>query len=879
MILSNLLIASLGIFSVTSSQSSSATNVCLDALSLEPNDGKSFCIHYLFSSSISIPSFASPCLTTDPSDNQLLKSCYELLHELENEVSLPEVSHIGVIEGPVKRGETLPRDGGFFNTGSVPSVTTNIGTYDNYGCFEDGTRGKPLGSPLLNLTGAAADTIQSCVNACSISGQNGIPYRYAGIEPGSCWCSNYISILSVKSSSFCQSTCPSNYGKYCGGVVGGVLHMQIYELKSVNPTSTASVKATSSTSSLKSSVKFSVSTSQSGTISSSKLLSLTTQTSSQKSSSISISSASSSSIQLISSTSTVPTSFTTSNIPSNSLPSITETSSNTKSFGLPPDPPTLPPIVGPTGTESYILPSGTFAYPSELSTPTPSFGLPPDPPTIPPIVGPTGTDSYILPSGTFAYPSEVSTTGKSNPWASLTLEEPEFWTQVPSDAVPGFVESTTTLQPISTATSPPQKVKREYDITAPGSPWLSLLPLNSPDILKEVLPGQVPGWDQHAIAKEKKTKPREYDINAPDSPWLPLLPLNSPEILKEVAPDQVAGWKQQAIVPRSDKMKREYDINAPDSPWKSLLPLTSPEILKEVAPDQVPGWKQQPVSPPPSPAKREYDINAPDSPWRPVLPLYTPSILKSVPEDQVPGWRGQASAPLIPDSEIPPRTKSKPKTKHRRQLGPLPENFLEPPGRPDFIKTHPEKNNNNPLPAPFHKILNAIDPHTGEKLPILTPKPRYSHSKISLDKFPSLKEIGLQQDGRVHHDKDNKDENEDENEDEKTEIAKRIADLQKIRDRRYAHKLHLQGTPKAYAEMREESARRGRKKMKVGKEEERIFRGLGREGGGGGEDVLVDRVGLGEDDSDAEEENWMWKTWSADGGKRKGKGRKIRLER
>ncbi|TGO54909.1 hypothetical protein BCON_0100g00290 [Botryotinia convoluta] len=840
MILSNLLIASLGIISVTSSQSSSATNVCLDALSSEPNDAKSFCIQYLVSSTIPIPSFASPpCLATDPSNNQLFKSCYELLHQLENEVSLPEVSHLSVIEGPVKRGKTLPRDGGFFNTGSVPSVTTNIGTYDNYGCFEDGTRGKPLGSPLLNLIGTAADTIQSCVNACSISGQNVIPYRYAGIEPGSCWCSNYISILSVKSSSFCQSTCPSNYGKYCGGIVGGVLHMQIYELKNVNPTSTTSVKTTS-TSSLKSSVKSSISTSQSETTSSSKLLSLTTQTSSQESSSISESSSSSSSSSSTHSTSSIPTvpGFpTTSNIPSTSLLPIIEISSTTK-----------------------------------------SFGLPPDPATIPPIVGPTGTDSYILPSGTFAYPSEVSTTAKPNPWASLTLEEPEFWTQVPSDAVPGFVEPTTTLQPISTATSPPQKVKREYDITAPDSPWFPLLPLTSPEILKEVLPGQVPGWDQHAIAKEKKLKSREYNTNAPDSPWLPLLPLTSPKILKEVAPDQIPGWKQQAIVPRSDKMRREYDINAPDSPWKPLLPLTSPEILKEAAPDQVPDWKQQSVSPPPSPAKREYDINAPDSPWRPVLPLYTPSILKSVPEDQGPGWRGQASAPLIPDSDIPPRTKTKPKTKHRRQLGPLPENFLEPPGRPDFIKAYPEKDNNKPLPAPFNQMLDAVDPKTGKKLPILKPKPRYSHSKISLNKFPSLKEIGLEQDGREHQ-----------NEDEKIENAKRISDLEKIRDRRYAHKLHLQGTPKAYAEMREKSersTRKGQKKIAMEEWEKRIFMGWGKEQRKGEDDLLlredaiINRVILGGDEQevdDGEEENWIWRKWSGDGGKRK--GRKIRLER
>ncbi|EMR81699.1 putative wsc domain-containing protein [Botrytis cinerea BcDW1] len=878
MILSNLFIASLGIISVTSSQSFSAINVCLDALSSEPNNAKDFCIQFLVSSTIPIPSFASPCLGTDPSDNQLFKSCYEVLHQFEKEVPLPELSHLGLVDEPVKREETLPRDGGFFNTGSVLSVTTNVGTYDNFGCFEDGTRGKPLGSPLLNLTGPAADTIRSCVNACSISGQNGIPYRYAGIEPGFCWCSNYISILSVKTASFCQSTCPSNYGKYCGGIVGGVLHMQIYELKKMNPTSTTSAKTTF-TSSLKSSVKSSISASQSGTTSSSKLLSLTTQTSSQKSSSIS-KSTSSSSTRFTSSISSVPGFSTTSKIPIISLSTIIESSTTTKSFGLPPDPPTIPPIVGPTGTESYVLPPGTFAYPSELPTLTQSFGLPPDPPTIPPIAGPTGTESYILPSGTFAYPSRASTTANPNPWASLTLEEPEFWTQVPSGAVPGYVEPTTTLQPISTATSPSQKFKREYDITAPDSPWLPLLPLTSPEILKEVLPGQVPGWDQHAIAKHKKLKSREYDINAPDSPWFPLLPLTSPEILKEVAPDQVPGWKQQAIVSRSDRTKREYDVKAPDSPWIPLLPPTSPEIFKEVAPDQVPGWKQQSVSPPPTNAKREYDIFSPSSPWRPILPLYTPSILKSVPEDQVPGWRGKASAPLILNFDIPP--KPKPKTKHRRQLGPLPENFLEPPGRPDFIKAYPEKDNNKPLPPPFNKMLNAVDPTTGTKFPTLKTKPRYSHSKISLKEFPSLEEIGLGRDGREHHHKED---------DEDTEEAKRISDLQKIRDRRYAHKLHLQGTPKAYAELAEKTerrARKGRKKMDMEDWEKRIFMAVGSQGKGEEvdpllrDDVIIDRVLLGEDErdgegEDGEAENWIWGTWSGGEGKRK--GRKIRLER
>ncbi|KAF7951663.1 hypothetical protein EAE96_006962 [Botrytis aclada] len=274
-----------------------------------------------------------------------------------------------------------------------------------------------------------------------------------------------------------------------------------------------------------------------------------------------------------------------------------------------------------------------------------------------------------------------------------------------------------------------------------------------------------------------------------------------------------------------------------------------PEILKEVAPDQVSGWKQHAIIPRSAKIKREYDINAPDSPWRPVLPLYTPPILKSVLEDQVPSWRSQASAPLIPNPDVPPRTKSKPKPKpkHRRQLGPLPENFLEPPGRPDFIKAYPEKNTNDPLPpAPFNKLLEAIDPHTGKKLPIRIPnpkpKPNYSHSRISLQIFPSLKEIGLEQDGRGYQDKEdtnkntNANEAENVNESEKSETAKRISDLQKIRDRRYAHKLHLQGTPKAYAQMREESERRGskeRKKMGMEEWEKQILRGVGRGGGEG----------------------------------------------
>ncbi|KAK6595307.1 WSC domain-containing protein [Botrytis cinerea] len=853
MILSNLFIASLGIISVTSSQSFSAINVCLDALSSEPNNAKDFCIQFLVSSTIPIPSFASPCLGTDPSDNQLFKSCYEVLHQFEKEVPLPELSHLGLVDEPVKRGETLPRDGGFFSTESVLSVTTNVGTYDNFGCFEDGTRGKPLGSPLLNLTGPAADTIQSCVNACSISGQNGIPYRYAGIEPGSCWCSNYISILSVKTASFCQSTCPSNYGKYCGGIVGGVLHMQIYELKKMNPTSTTSAKTTF-TSSLKSSVKSSISASQSGTTSSSKLLSLTTQTSSQKSSSIS-KSTSSSSTRFTSSISSVPGFSTTSKIPIISLSTIIESSTTTKSFGLPPDPPTILPIVGPTGTESYILPPGTFAYPSELPTLTQSFGLPPDPPTIPPIAGPTGTESYILPSGTFAYPSRASTTANPNPWASLTLEEPEFWTQVPSGAVPGYVEPTTTLQPISTATSPSQKSKREYDITAPDSPWLPLLPLTSPEILKEVLPGQVPGWDQHAIAKHKKLKSREYDINAPDSPWFPLLPLTSPEILKEVAPDQVPGWKQQAIVSRSDRTKREYDVKAPTVPGYPSFHLPPQKSSKKLPPIKFRSLATHPS---------------------PLHPLH-PQIRSRRPSSRLAGQSFRSSHPQLRYSS---------KTQTENQTSPparaSPRKLPRTSGRPDFIKAYPEKDNNKPLPPPFNKMLNAVDPTTGTKFPTLKTKPRYSHSKISLKEFPSLEEIGLGQDGREHHHKED---------DEDTEEAKRISDLQKIRDRRYAHKLHLQGTPKAYAELAEKTerrARKGRKKMDMEDWEKRIFMAVGSQRKGEEvdpllrDDVIIDRVLLGEDErdgegEDGEAENWIWRTWSGGEGKRK--GRKIRLER
>ncbi|KAF7854177.1 hypothetical protein EAF04_010474 [Stromatinia cepivora] len=817
-------------------------------------------------------------------------------------VTASQSTNVNRINKPSKRGEA---DGGFFNTGSVSSVSTNAGTYENFGCFEDGVRGKPLGSPLLNLTGAPAETIQSCVNACSISGQNGIPYIYAGIEPGSCWCSNYISILSVKSSSFCQSSCPSNSGKYCGGTVNGILYMQIYELKNwsgnANPTSTTSVRASSS-SSLKSSVKSSSLTSQPGSTTS--IL-------------------------------TVSEPSTKSVLPSNSLSPIIEPTITTNSFDIPPDPPTIPPIVGPTGTESYILPSGSFAYPSEVSTTTklnPWASLPlnepdyyttidPDavlgdpvhtPTPLPPfsnldvnsislstITGSSIDSSPSLTSSTSLLPtslsdgsstpySSITTSSPStssislnptDPWAGLTLEEPDFYTQVPSDAVPGVVTPTSILPSVSTETSsstatsfpapPVQKAKREYDITAPDSPWLPLLPLTSPEILKEVPPGQVPGWEQQAIAKKKKLKSREYDINAPDSPWLPLLPLTSPEIEKEVSPGQVPGWEQESLTPPLNKLKREYDITAPSSPWRPLLPLQTPEILKEV------------------------------------------------PLDQVPGWQGQPSAPLIPDSDVSPKSKpkSKPKPKakvkpksklHSRQLGPIPENFLEPPGRPDFIKEFPEKNNNKPLSPPFDKLKDPIDPATGKKIPLK--KPKYSHSKISLRKRPSLKDIGLLQDGRVSVSVSlEKSKNSDDNEEEK----KRKAELRKIYEKEFANKLHLQGTPKAYAEMEENMERRRRRKGQVKdimeEWEKRIFMGLEKGKGEGGEgkewkddpllreDAIINRVLLGEgggdgdgdegdgedgDEGEEEEDSWIWRKWGGrkwSGGKRG--GRKIHLER
>ncbi|CAD6446763.1 15cee036-223d-4850-b857-e5ae1c20e5ea-CDS [Sclerotinia trifoliorum] len=613
-------------------------------------------------------------------------------------------TNVSRINEPSKRGESLPRDGGFFNTGSVSSVSTNPGIYENFGCFKDGGRGKPLGFPLLNLTGAPAETIQSCVNACSTSGQNGIPYTYAGIEPGSCWCSDYISILSVKSSSFCQSSCPSNSGKYCGGTMDGILYMQIYKLRNrsgnVNPTLTTSIR-TSTSSSLRSFVESSSLMPQSGSTTS---------------------------------TLTVPEPSTT------SVLSITSFS----------------PIIKPTIT-------------------TNSFGIPPDPPTIPPIVGPTGTESYILPSGSFAYPSEASTTTKPNPWASLSLDEPDYYTTINPDAVPG--------DPVYTPAPLPSPSNLDVTSISPSTITGSSIDFSS----------STEGSSSIATTPAplvRKFK-REYDITVPDSPWLPLLPLTSPEILKEVPPGQVPGWEQQAIAKEKKLKSREYDINAPDSPWLPLLPLTSPEIEKEVPPGQVPGWEQGSITPPP---------------WRPLLPLHTPEILKEVPSDQVPGWQGQSSTPLIPDSDIPPKPKAKAKAKpkgklHRRQLGPIPENFLEPPGRPDFIKEFPEKNKNKPLPPPFNKLKNSIDPATGKKIPLK--KPKYSHSRISLRKRPSLKDIGLLQDGRVAATLD-KTKNSKDNEKD----IKRKSEWKKINEKEYANKLHLQGIPKAYAEMEEKITRR-----------------------------------------------------------------------
>ncbi|ESZ91173.1 hypothetical protein SBOR_8438 [Sclerotinia borealis F-4128] len=782
--LSNLFIAFLGITSITASQSSNATNVCIDALLSEPGNAKDFCIQYLLLSTIPVPSFASPCLGTNPSENQLFRSCYEVLTQLKKEVPLPTALHFDAIDKPSKRAESLHRDGGFFNTGSVSSVSTSVGTYDSIGCFEDGVRGKPMGSPLLNLTEGPAETIQSCVNACSTMGRNGLPYLYAGIEPGSCWCSNYISILSIRSASFCQSSCPSNSGRYCGGFVGSIPHMQIYELKdwsgNVSPTSTTSGR-TASSSSLRSSTESSSLKSQSRTLMSSSSLSTLSSktTSTQKSSSSSIRSpdisvisttstarnsssslsstpqntfttvsptevkiSSSSSIAsslLSSSPSSFSPSFTSVVIASSpSLNSVSSSSSLSTSQVLAPSsssinslsspPPYISESVASTLTTFELLITSEISSTSlpPIAGPSPTtntFGLTPDSPSIPPIVGPTGTEPYTQFSGTFASPGEVSTTDKPNPWASLSLEEPNYYTQIPSDAIAGYVEPTTTVSTVSSET------------------------------LFSNFPPPFP--------------------------------------------------------PR--KVKREYNINAPDSPWKSLLPLTSPEIVKEVPLEQVPGWEQQLISLPSSRSKRGYDINAPDSPWPPLLPLSRPEIIKEVPLDQVSGWQGQPSAPLIPDSDVPPRPKPKNRL-HRRQFGPIPDDALEPPGRPDFIKKFPEKNNNKPVLPPFDRIKEPVDPKTGKK--ITKSKPKYSHSKISLKKRPSLKDLKLQQNGRPI----------DQSDGTTNEVSK------KEKDPKHDHKLHLQGTPKAYTEMVEKMARieKGRVKNKVEDWQKKIFQGFGR---------------------------------------------------
>ncbi|KAA8567036.1 hypothetical protein EYC84_010120 [Monilinia fructicola] len=993
MALQNLFIAFLGITSVIASQSSSATNFCIEALLTEPGNANDFCIQYLLLGTIPVPSFALPCMSTSPSDQQLFKSCYAILTQLAKETPLPTALHFDEIKRPSKRGKFLARDGGFFNTGSVSSVSTDAGIYENVGCFEDGVRGKPLGSPLLNLTGGPAETIQSCVNACSISGRNGIPYLYAGVEPGACWCSNYISILSIKSSSFCQSSCPSTFGKYCGGTVGGTLYMQVYELKNWsgngNNTSTISVKTISS-SSIKSSL---TSVSQTFTSSSKLLTSTAKTTSTQKPASVSVpksisfsSLVRSSVVSAVSNTSTTrklssslsdtsaskPTALSsspvnvgsTSSILSNRLSILTTSSSRVSSPSFKvssPSPSGNSTSSGSSLTTSQVLVSRSSSISIIVSTPpeisqsinsastvsesfvaseTPSislssttvssatihsFGLPPDPPTIPPIVGPTGTESYILPSGSFAYPSEVFTTVKPNPWASLSLKEPDYYTQIDSDAVPGdplythapllppsslvvTSSATSTINNLNTissssstsSTSLPRPTPSPDFSTIhvstttssspstsspslnPTNPWAGLS-LKEPDYYTQVPSDAVPGYVEPTttlpivvsetssstatslpLSLLKKSK-REYDVYAPDSPWASILPLTSPEIVKEVPPGQVPGWEQQAIAPSSNKVKREYDINSPDSPWVSLFPLSSPEIVKEVTPGQVPGWSQEPVSR----AKREYDITAPDSPWLPLLPLSRPEIIKEVPPDQVPGWQGQPSAPLIPDSDVPPRVKPKGKL-HRRQIGAIPENALEPPGRPDFIKEFPEKNNNKPHPPPFDKMKGHVDPKTGKK--IERKKPKYSHSKISLKKRPSLKDIGLQQDGREI--------------DSQGQIGKGDS-RKRIKDHRYRHKLHLQGTPKAYSEMEEEIARRQRGEVKntVEEWEKKILGGFGKAKDDGDEigpllkeNAVISKV-LMNDELRSEhdgEENLIWRKWS--GGKRRG-GRKIQLEK
>ncbi|ATZ56524.1 hypothetical protein BCIN_13g03620 [Botrytis cinerea B05.10] len=131
----------------------------------------------------------------------------------------------------------------------VSSGDTPAGTYNAVDCYsdEEGT-GFPLAPPITDSTDPNIyDTVNHCLVFCSTA-DGGRPFRYSGIGPGHCYCSN--GLLEAEPATDCSYPCPGDSTQICGGEPAPTRKLRrrapgtsiiIYELAGyVPPTSVAS---------------------------------------------------------------------------------------------------------------------------------------------------------------------------------------------------------------------------------------------------------------------------------------------------------------------------------------------------------------------------------------------------------------------------------------------------------------------------------------------------------------------------------------------------------------------------------------------------------------------------------------------------------------
>lgn len=170
----------------------------------------------IFSSSASISSeFASSFELTIPSVTTVVSESSTIIEEISTTVELPtmttEPTETGVFTTEEPGATTQPPE-----PTRVSSAITPAGTYNPVECYpDDEANGFPLAPPITeSVDPNDYATVQSCALLCSTANAGG-PFRYAGIEPGRCFCSN--GLLDAEPATNCSYPCPGNPVQVCGG--------------------------------------------------------------------------------------------------------------------------------------------------------------------------------------------------------------------------------------------------------------------------------------------------------------------------------------------------------------------------------------------------------------------------------------------------------------------------------------------------------------------------------------------------------------------------------------------------------------------------------------------------------------------------------------